>query len=92
MNKLVRTILYAFAPKWACRMEKQQRDNYMLLDRLRQDCDYYINESSNPNYLWAGNEVEQIANMKKLYRSLVIKPEYLSMKDIKRYKRLMIKH
>lgn len=74
------------------RIEKKQREEYMLLDRLKMDCDYYINISSHPKFLWAESEAEQIACMKKLYRSLVIKPEWITMEDIKRYEKLMVKH
>lgn len=88
MNKLVKRLFQ----EWACRIEERQSGKYMLLDRLRRDCDYYLYMSSHPKYLWAENEVKQIAYMKKLYRSLVIKPEWISMKDIKMYEKLMIKH
>lgn len=92
MNELVRHILVMLFPKWVYRIEKEQREEYILLDRLKMDCDYYINESSHPKFLWAESEAEQIAYMKKLYRSLVIKPEWITMKDIKRYEKLMVKH
>jgi len=66
------------------------RYEYMLLDRLRQDNDYFLGFGArNPNRLWAGNVDEQIAEMKKLYNSLPEKPEWITMEDIEEYERKM---
>lgn len=62
-----------------------------MLDRLRVDCNYYLgNGGRHPNCLWAGNEDKQIAEMKRLYNMLIVKPEWISMADIKRYERDMM--
>ena len=66
--------------------------NYMLLDRLKQDCDYFLgNGNRNPKYLWAGSVDEQIAKMKELWNSFPDgeKPEWLSMEDIEDYENEM---
>ena len=48
---------------------------YQLLDRLRSDCEYYLNYGNrHPNTLWAGDE----------------KPEWLTMDKILEYSKRMI--
>ena len=67
-----------------------QEYKYMLLDRLRQDCEYYLgNGGKNPQVLWAGNEQGQIAEMIKIYNQLEEKPEWLTMDQIKEYAKQM---
>ena len=68
--------------------------NYMLLDRLRTDCDYYLgNGNRNKKYLWAGDEKRQIEKMKELYNSFSDdnKPEWITLEDIGKYEKEMIK-
>lgn len=60
---------------------------YMLLDRMRSDCTYYINyEKDCPreyNHLWADHDPEaQIAYMKYIWEWLEEKPEWLTMEEI----------
>lgn len=63
---------------------------YMLLDRLRQDCDYYLgNGNRHTKHLWAGSVDAQIKEMKKIWNSLKEKPEWLTMEDINNYEKLM---
>lgn len=70
--------------------EENAKFEYMLLDRLRTDCDYYLgNGNRNEKNLWAGNVEEQIEKMKELYNSLPVKPDWLSMNDILNYESLM---
>jgi len=60
---------------------------YQLLDRLRQDIEYYLGSGGrNPKHLWAGNEKEQIETMKKLYDSFSAseKPKWITLDDIKK--------
>lgn len=69
-----------------------KKSSYMLLSRMQQDCEYYLNEGNrNANNLWAGNETAQITEMKRLYNSFEDsqKPQWLSMQDIERYEDLM---
>ena len=64
--------------------------NYMLLDRLKSDCDYYLgNGNRNPKHLWAGNEQGQIDKIKELYNELPEKPEWLTMEQIEDYDKQM---
>lgn len=42
--------------------------DYMLLDRLAQDCEYYLgNGNRNAKQLWAGSEQAQIDKMRELW-------------------------
>lgn len=64
------------------------RFNYMLLDRLRQNCKYYLGfRYRSKNCLWAGDEVEQIKTMKELYNSFPDdkKPQWITMDEIEQY-------
>ena len=62
------------------------RFNYMMLDRLKSDCEYYlVNGGRNKNSLWAHDEQAQIDKMRELYDSLTIKPEWLTMEQIDEY-------
>jgi hypothetical protein len=66
--------------------------DYMMLDRLRSDNEYYLgNGNRNPKNLWAGSVDGQIEEMKKLWNQLPKdkKPEWLSMEDIEDYERKM---
>lgn len=64
--------------------------NYMLLDRLRSDCEYFLgNGNRNEKDLWAGSVDAQINEMKKIWNSLKEKPEWLTMEDINNYEKLM---
>ena len=66
--------------------------NYMLLDRLRDDCEYFLNHGNGyePN-LWAGDIDSQISKMKKLYNSFADdeKPEWITIEDINNYEKKM---
>ena len=65
----------------------EDRFNYMLLDRLKSDCEYYlVNGGRNAKHsLWAKDEQKQIDKMRELYESLPIKPEWLSKEQINEY-------
>lgn len=66
---------------------------YMLLDRMRQDCEYYLGYGNrNKKSLWSIDESEHIANMKALWNSFPEdkKPEWLSMENIERFEKEMI--
>lgn len=67
--------------------------NYMLLDRLKQDCEYFLgNGNGNAEHsLWAKDIDEQIAKMKELYNSFTDdqKPEWITMEDIDNYEKKM---
>ena len=94
--------LYSERGKLNARLKKlknkktESKDNegseydYMLLDRLRQDCEYFLgNGNRAEKHLWAGNVNDQIAKMKELYNKLPEKPEWLTMEDIENYEKEM---
>jgi hypothetical protein len=73
---------------------KEEKFNYMMLDRLRTDCEYYLGNGNRcKKHLWAGDEQEQINEMKKLYNSFADnkKPEWLTYDKILEYEKLIIK-
>ena len=68
------------------------RFRYMLLDRMRSDCDYFLgNGQIYGNHLWAGNVTGQIGYMKALWESFPEdgKPEWLTMEQILNYEKEM---
>lgn len=75
-------------------LECEPKYRYMLLSRLKQDCEYYFgNGNENPENLCAGNEKDQIDEMKALWNSFSEedKPEWLSWEDILDYEKQMCK-
>lgn len=65
---------------------------YMMLDRMRQDCDYYLgNGGRNPNNLWACDELKQIDNIRAIWNTFSAedKPEWLTYEDIEEYAKQM---
>lgn len=65
---------------------------YMMLDRMRQDCDYYLGYGNrNTSQLWAGDEKAQIENMKALWNSFPEedKPEWLTWDELLEYEKEM---
>ncbi len=72
--------------------EKALAGKYMLLGRLRSDCDYFLgNGGRNEKVLWAGNVHDQIEKMKELWNSFPedLKPEWLTMEQIIEYQMRM---
>lgn len=66
---------------------KDYKFEYMLLDRLRCDCNYYLgNGGRNAKHsLWAQDEQKQIDKMRELYDLLPVKPEWLTREQIDEY-------
>ena len=72
---------------------QEEKFNYMLLSRLRQDCEYYLGYGNkNKKRLWSGDEQEQINKMKELYNSFSDdkKPEWLTLEQISQYEKSMV--
>ena len=76
--------------------DNKYKHTYMMLGRLQMDCEYFINNMGRydtdehiKKHLWAGSVDEQIKEMKKLWNSLPIKPEWLSMEEILVYESKM---
>ncbi len=60
--------------------------NYMMLSRLIQDCKYFLgNGNRHEKNLWAGDVNNHILEIKKIWKMLKIKPDWLSYKKIKKY-------
>lgn len=71
--------------------ERKVQLQYMMLGRLKSDCDCYLEYGNrNNNRLWALDEREQIKEMKKYYKLLSKKPKWLSWDDILEYEKRMI--
>ena len=71
---------------------KEEKFKYMMLSRLKQDCEYYLgNGNRYAGHLWAKNEADQIQEMKDRYNTFSDdkKPEWLTWADILRYENLM---
>jgi len=65
--------------------------NYQMLGRLQQDNEFFLNAGNGvEKHLWAGNVKDQIKEMKKIWKSLKEKPEWLSMEDIEAYEKDML--
>lgn len=75
---------------WEQTESRDYSNDYRLLDRLRADCDYYLDSGGrSEKHLWAGSVEKQIAKMRELYAALPEKPEWLSEQDIDRYEQQM---
>lgn len=75
--------------------ERPETDSYkyMLLDRMKTDCNYYLGNGNRlKKYLWAEDEKEHIEDMKALWNSFPEneKPEWLTLEQIEDYERKMI--
>ena len=66
---------------------EDNRFNYMLLGRLKSDCEYYLGHGGRnaKHSLWVHDEQKQIDKMRELYESLPIKPEWLTIEQIDEY-------
>lgn len=69
----------------------EPRFRYMMLDRLRQDCEYYLRIGGSANCLWAKDKQGQIRTMKDIWNSFPEgdKPEWLTMEQIDDFARKM---
>lgn len=64
---------------------------YGLLDRMVQDCEYYLGVGYGfEKHLWAGSVERQIQAMREIYDALAKKPEWLTREDIDEYERKML--
>ena len=68
--------------------------NYRMLGRLESDCKYFLGAGNgSERNLWAGNVKDQIKEMKKIFNAISDehKPEWISLKDIEKYEKEMLK-
>ena len=64
----------------------EQNRNYLILDRLRADCEYFLGAGNRAEkHLWAGSVYAQIVKMRELYDALSQKPEWLTKEMIDDY-------
>lgn len=74
--------------KWI--FQQSTRYRYNMLDRMREDCEYFIGKvGCRPTALWMGDVDAQITIMKAIWNSFEEKPEWLSMEQIEEYERKM---
>ena len=81
-----------FVIQAAERPSQEKRFQYMMLDRLRSDCDYYLGYGNRSrNRLREGDEKAHIEAMKALWLGFSEdeKPEWLSWEKILEYERQM---
>lgn len=93
-EKMTYNELMAVAPPKTVRVttaaKTAQSDDYMLLDRLRSDNDYFLgNGGRSEKHLWAGSVDDQIAKMRELWNGLDEKPEWLTEEQIDDYEHRM---
>ncbi|WP_304683101.1 LPD11 domain-containing protein [uncultured Clostridium sp.] len=72
--------------------KKANEYNYMMLDRLRSDCDYFLgNGNGFLGHLYYKDIDKHIEEMKKIYEAFSNeeKPEWISLEDINNYKERM---
>lgn len=75
------------------RPNREKRFNYMMLSRLRMDCDFYLGYGNrNVNRLCEGSEKAHIERMKELHNGFSDneKPEWLTYEEILQYEKLMV--
>ena len=64
----------------------EQNRNYLILDWLRADCEYFLGAGNRAEkHLWAGSVYAQIVKMRELYDALPQKPEWLTKEMIDDY-------
>lgn len=67
-----------------------EKFSYMMLSRLQSDVEYYLGHGNRNERHLRGESVDaHIAEMKRLWNSLKVKPEWLSMEDILEYEKNM---
>jgi len=69
-------------------LERDPEFRYMLLGRMRSDCDYFLgNGGRNEKDLWGGNIERHIEIMEELYYSFPKskRPDWISIADIESY-------
>ena len=72
-------------------INKADQFNYMMLGRLKSDCDYFLGYGNRyEGHLWAKNVDEQIKEMKRIYNELSVKPKGLTLEEIENYKYKML--
>lgn len=74
-------------------LSRDDRFRYQLLDRMRQDCLYFLSYGRrNPKYLWANDAAGQLVYMKAVWDSFPSdgKPEWMTMDEITSLEKRML--
>ena len=88
--KAPHTVGYMLLDKLLMKFQKHKRFEYMMLDRLRSDCDYYLGYGErHANGLWAHDERQHIKEMRRLYNLLPFKPQWCTVEKIGQYAKEM---
>lgn len=67
---------------------KNEQYLYMLLSRMKMDCNFYLGYGNrNKKYLWGGSEEAHINEMKCIHNYLEKKPEWLTMSEIENFEK-----
>ena len=73
--------------------DEEIRYSYMLLDRCRCDCEYFLNwGNGSTKRLWGITIKSHIAKMKELWDIVPVKPDWLSYEQIEQYERNMLSY
>jgi len=65
--------------------------NYMMLGRLKSDCEYFLGYGNgSENVLHYKNIEEHINNMKEIWEKLPVKPKWLTYEQIEDYEKRML--
>lgn len=73
--------------------EKDNKFNYMLLNRWQSDCEYFLGYGCGSENILPSKSVEEhILNMKELWKKLPVKPEWLSYEQIEQYEKDMLEN
>jgi hypothetical protein len=71
-------------------IEKNQKHKYMMLSRLKFDVDAFLGyDFVNVNRLYYKDIDKHIEEMRKLYKEIVIKPEWITAEQIEEYNKQM---
>ncbi len=70
-----------------------QEGLYSFLDRLEQDCKYYLGAGNGEaKHLWARSVEGQISKMREIYNEISKKPEWITEDKISEYEKLMLSY
>jgi hypothetical protein len=71
-------------------ISEKDKFNYMMLSRLKSDCEYFLGYGDGNKKRLCGDSVEEhIEEMKKIYRELPEAPEWLSLQELENYNNKM---
>jgi hypothetical protein len=73
--------------------EAAHQFEYMMLNRLQSDCEYFLNYGCGSERVLPSKDVEEhISRMKELWNKLPVKPEWLTYEQIEQYEKDMLEN